>query len=163
MTWSTQKTNTMVYHQFQLASPTQYGSTDNRVTYGHAYHAILMDTGVTYQTAPDVNLRTWFNSTGALNNTQDTTSRAIGDRWPCMALSKDLGTITAESKPVVFVVGLTRDPAISYQTTGGPQARSLYYRAQLNNDEDAVRKICHSSFKITSLNDYNIIGLLLLK
>jgi len=107
------------------------------VEYGSAFHAMLLGEGVTYQTAADVGMRTGFNRTGTLNNTLDTAFRQVNDQWPCFALSKDLGNINSASDPVVFAVGLTRDPAISYETSSGPQGRSLYYKTQFT-DKDAV-------------------------
>lgn len=57
ISWSTQTTGDIVYHQFTLSSPVQYGQSDGRVQYGNGYHAILYDDQVTYQTASDVILR----------------------------------------------------------------------------------------------------------
>ena len=128
----------MVYHEFTLADQSQFINTNGRAEWGKAYHGMLMGDGVTYQSATDLILRGGFNRTGTLNNTLDTAFRQIGDQWPCFALSKDLGTINAASNPVVFAVGLTRDPAIEYLTSSGAQMRSLYYRAQFATDQDAV-------------------------
>lgn len=139
MTWETQRTSGIVYHRFSLQSPVQYGQTNGRVSYGHGYHGILYDDDVTYQTMDDVSLRTWFNTTGSMNNTQDDSFRAINSAWPCMALAKDLGNIAETSDPVVFALGLSRDPAVSYQMTTGAQPRSLYYHTQFGTDQDAVR------------------------
>lgn len=80
--------------------------------------------------------------TGSLNNTQDTSYRAINLDWPCFALAKDLGNITSATSPTVFAMGLSRDPAISYQTSSGSQSRSLFYKTQFGNDPDAVRPKC---------------------
>lgn len=57
ITWSTQRTGDIVYHQFALSSPVQFGQSNGRVQYGNGYHAILYDEQVTYQTASDVILR----------------------------------------------------------------------------------------------------------
>jgi hypothetical protein len=40
----------------------------------------------------------------------------------------DLGTITSATTPVVFSVGLVRDPAVQYIIAGGAlQSRNLYF------------------------------------
>lgn len=155
MNWSTHQTNGIVYHQFGLATPIEFGENSNgRSIYGQAYHGMLSDDKVTYQTGNDATLRTWFNNTGALNNTQDTNFRSISPDWPVMALSKDLGDISSESPPVTFTLGLVRDPAISYQTESGPQSRSLFFRTQLGSDVDAVSRAlineCISFLKLYS-------------
>lgn len=64
MSWSTQKSGGIVYHQFTLSSPVQFGQSNGRVQYGNAYHAVLYDNSITYQTSSDVNLRSWFNLVG---------------------------------------------------------------------------------------------------
>lgn len=128
----------MVYHEFGLSDPVQYSVLNGRIEYGKAYHGMLLGDGVTYQIAQDTTMRSWFNTTGSLNGTVDPGFRQVGDQWACFGLAKDLGTINSASSPVVFAVGLTRDPAISYQTSSGPQSRSLYYRTLFGSDQDAV-------------------------
>ncbi|KAG9020580.1 hypothetical protein FS842_007199, partial [Serendipita sp. 407] len=148
MTWSTTKSDKLILHTFSLAEQSQFQATDNRVQYGLGYHAMLPSDGVTYQSGTDIVLRQGFNTGGILNNTADTNFRAINKDWPCFAFAKDLGNITDSSTaPVVFAVGLSRDPAISYTTSGTQQSRSLFYRTQFSTDTDAI-----SFF----LNDYEL-------
>jgi hypothetical protein len=63
ITWSTQNTGSIVYHQFTLSSPVQYGQSNGRVQYGNGYHGILLDNQVTYQTGSDVSMRFVYHST----------------------------------------------------------------------------------------------------
>ncbi|KAG8806415.1 hypothetical protein FRC19_007267, partial [Serendipita sp. 401] len=148
MTWSTTKSNSLILHTFSLAAQTQFQATDNRVEYGLGYHAMIPSDGVTYQSGQDTVLRGGFRTGGALNNTADTNFRDIEQQWPCFAFAKDLGNITDSSTaPVVFAVGLSRDPAISYTAGGTQQSRSLFYRTQFSTDSDAI-----SFF----LNDYEL-------
>ena len=45
------------------------------------------------------------------------------------AISMDLGTITATTDPVVWAVGMVRDPAVQAVTaSGGQEIRSPYWR-----------------------------------
>ncbi|KAG8767092.1 hypothetical protein FRC15_005929, partial [Serendipita sp. 397] len=148
MTWSTTKSNSLILHTFSLAAQTQFQATDNRVEYGLGYHAMIPSDGVTYQSGQDTVLRGGFRTGGALNNTADTNFRDIEQQWPCFAFAKNLGNITDSSTaPVVFAVGLSRDPAISYTAGGTQQSRSLFYRTQFSTDSDAI-----SFF----LNDYEL-------
>lgn len=76
-------------------------------------------------------VRGQFITNGVLANTQDTVFRAIQDDWPVFAFAKDLGTVTKATTPVVFSVGLVRDPAVEYIIANdGTQARSLYFWSQ---------------------------------
>lgn len=139
MTWSTQTTEKIVYHRAQLTTRVPYGVSDNRIRDGQLFYGMLLDTGVTYQTASDTVLRLGFQSGGRLNGTADTNPRAIGDNWPCLALSRDFGDISSTAGPVVFGIGLTRDQAVSYTTRSGQkQDRSLYYRSVFTSDADAL-------------------------
>jgi len=72
-----------------------------------------------------------FLSRGALDNQIDTFFRPISS-YPVFALSSDLGTIQATQTPVVWTIGYTTDPAISYADPSGgpPTQRSLYYKSQ---------------------------------
>ena len=56
------------------------------------------------------------------------------------AFSRDLGMIQATQDPVVFALGYTTDPAISYPAqSGGPaQQRRPYYKLQYSDDESLV-------------------------
>ena len=56
------------------------------------------------------------------------------------AFSHDLGTIQATQAPIVFAIGYTTDPAISYanQSTTSSQQRRPYYKSQYTDDESLV-------------------------
>jgi hypothetical protein len=82
-----------------------------------------------------------------LNGQQDTESRAISDHFPVFGISRDLGTVMATQAPVVWTVGYTTDPAINYTDLSGapPTSRSLYYKTQYPDDDDALASIdCNS-------------------
>ncbi|KAG8851725.1 hypothetical protein FRC20_001668, partial [Serendipita sp. 405] len=156
MTWSTTKSDNLILHTFSLAPQNQFQTTDNRVEYGQAYHAMLPSEGVTYQIAGDRVVRGGFNTTGHLNNTADTDFRAISNNWPCFSFAKDLGDITSPSPPVVFAVGLSRDPAISYTASGTQQSRSLFYRTQFSSDTDAISFFLNDyDSAVTSANNFD--------
>ena len=96
----------------------------------------IQGNGTTYKIASDVISRDLFLSHGALDNQIDTNFRAISDEFPSFALSSDLGTIQSIQSPVVWTIGYTTDPAISYiDPSGGlPTQRSLYYKSQFLAD-----------------------------
>lgn len=112
---------------------------------------------VTYTIARDQISRTNFLVNGALDNqVADTTFRAIQSNFPIFAISRDLGTISATQAPVVWAVGYTIDPAISYSDLSGapPKQRHAYYRSQYTDDGSLV-----SSSTSTRASLLNIFGL----
>ena len=73
---------------------------------------------------------------GVLDNQTDPNFRSISPNFTVFAFSCDLGSIQATGDPVVWAVGLTTDPAISYTALSGaaPQQRSLFYKTQYPDD-----------------------------
>lgn len=56
------------------------------------------------------------------------------------AIAVDLQDITRTVDPVVWAIGLTREPAIAFiDLEGTQQNRSLYYKANYSSDDDLVR------------------------
>jgi hypothetical protein len=59
---------------------------------------------------------------------------------PVFGIAVDLGSIKATSSPVVWAIGLVRDPAIQYvDSLGRPQERSSYFWTQYPTVGAAVR------------------------
>jgi len=94
---------------------------------------------MTWQTGGSEVSRVSFAATGKLANTSDTTYRVIGGDWPVLALALDLGNISQTSKPLVFALGLVRDPVAQYQTADGLQNRSQLWWTRWGNISAAVR------------------------
>lgn len=97
--------------------------------------------GTTYQTGADTIVRGYFAAQGTLDNTEDTSFRAISDDWPVFAFAEDLGTVTSTATSAqVFSIGHFRDPAIEYIIANGElQSRSAYFLSQYSTVADAVR------------------------
>ena len=93
-----------------------------------------------------------FQLQGILDNQVDTSFRAIFTSFPVFALSRDFGTIQATQAPLVWTIGYTTDPAISYtDLSGAPTTqRSLYYKSKYTNDEALVSG--HSSWRDDASN-----------
>ena len=80
-------------------------------------------------------------------------------------MSYDLGTIQATHAPVVWAIGYTTDPAISYtgQPDSPPEMRSAYYKLQYSDDAHLVtvfisKKSIQSNILtqiVDFLNDFN--------
>ena len=93
---------------------------------------------ITYQIAGDHDARGNFSVNGVSNGQIYSSPRAINDSFPVFAISRDFGSIQAIQKPVVWAVGYTTDPAISYtDLSGAPQvSRRPYYKTQYSSDSD---------------------------
>lgn len=55
------------------------------------------------------------------------------------SLALDLGNITSTSEPIVWSVGVVRNPVVSYTTgSGQSQTRVPYFLAEYSSVQDAV-------------------------
>lgn len=59
--------------------------------------------------------------------------------FPVFAISVDLGTIAATANPLVWSIGMTRDPVVAYTGANGSQSRSAYWASEFTTALDAVR------------------------
>ncbi|KAJ7853748.1 DUF1793-domain-containing protein [Mycena leptocephala] len=118
--WTT-TTGVILTHQVQLQNPAMFTELNDHTQYGSTV-------GATYQTGSFATVRAQFITNGKLANTLDSAFRAISNNWPVFGFAHDLGTITSATTPVVFSVGLVRDPAVQYIIAGGAlQSRNLYF------------------------------------
>ncbi len=81
-----------------------------------------------------------FMSNGVLDNQGAVPTDPTLPIGIVFAISRDLGTIQATQDPVVFVLGYTTDPAISYPAQPGipAQQRRPYYKLKYSDDESLV-------------------------
>ena len=81
-----------------------------------------------------------FISNGTLDNQGAAPSDPILPQGIVFAISRDLGMIQATQDPVVFVLGYTTDPAISYPAQSGipAQQRRPYYKLKYADDQSLV-------------------------
>lgn len=70
--------------------------------------------GLTFQSGPDVVVRTLFARHGRLSNSNDANHRATGKDRPVFAFSIDLGRIATAPVTVPLFIGHVRTPAIRY-------------------------------------------------
>ncbi|KAH7098950.1 DUF1793-domain-containing protein [Auriculariales sp. MPI-PUGE-AT-0066] len=138
--WTTTQ-GSVFTHQVQLVSQTVFSEKSDHIQHGAAYYSTNNATGLTFQTGQDSTVRSNFISSGTLPNTQDTTFRAVNDRWPVFAYARDLGSVSSTaSAPVVFAVGHIRDPGVQYITAGNVlQSRPLYFLSQLSTPAAVIK------------------------
>ena len=70
--------------------------------------------------------------------------------WPVFPIAVDLGSVTSSAEPIVWVIGLVRDPSISYTIGGKVESLHPYYTTQYSTVQSAVRIIaCSTSSFLT--------------
>ncbi|KZS93132.1 DUF1793-domain-containing protein [Sistotremastrum niveocremeum HHB9708] len=138
--WLTEVSNNIV-HQVQLAPQASSFAIDDSQSQGSTvFYATSNGDGVTYQTGSNHIVRQTFIQNGTLQNSQDNDFRGIYQDNPVFGLSVDLASIMEPTSPVVFALGLSRDPAVQY--AAGPetlQTRSLFYLSQFSNATTAIQ------------------------
>ncbi|KAF8497612.1 hypothetical protein F5888DRAFT_1923669 [Russula emetica] len=139
--WSSTSNADVIFHSVSLQTPAVFTEIINQAEWGNLYYAMKAGDNVTYQIAEDAYSRGNFTDNGVLNGQQDPNDpRVINVQFAVFAISRDLGTINATQTPVVWAVGYTTDPAINYTDLSGapPISRSLYYKTQYSNDDEAL-------------------------
>lgn len=134
--WKTNTSAESVYHSANLVQQMPFQETSEQAVWGTLYYAMKMDTGVTHKINADNVTRTQFLSNGTLDNQTDLQFRAISNRFVVFGIAQSLGNIKATSKPVVWAIGYTRDPALQYTDLSNvEQDRFLYYKANYSSDD----------------------------
>ena len=101
---------------------------------------MIQGNNVTYTIASDPDSRNQFVRNGTLNNSGGSPASSLAfsmNNTEVLALSRDLGAIQSTQAPVVWTVGYTTDPAVTYTDLSGapPRRRFLYYTTQYNSDD----------------------------
>ncbi|GJE94479.1 hypothetical protein PsYK624_106490 [Phanerochaete sordida] len=128
--WNLTSTDTILYHAVTLETPLAFSEKNNQAEDTITYYASLLTQQMTYMADTDANCRGQFSSQGHLMNTVNEGPAPIKTGADnVFAISMDLRTVTATSEPVVWAVGMVRDPAVQAVTASGMQeTRSPYWR-----------------------------------
>ncbi|KLO08004.1 DUF1793-domain-containing protein [Schizopora paradoxa] len=132
-----------------LQTPQSFTEVNQHTQDGTSIYALKNGAGVQYGVGVDDVVRNFaMNSTGLQDNIdQNISAHAINTPFDVWGISADLGSVTTTSSPLVYAIGLIRDPAIQFTTlSGNAQLRSSYYRMNFTTPHDMV-----SFF----LNDFN--------
>ncbi|KAF7783408.1 hypothetical protein Agabi119p4_1432 [Agaricus bisporus var. burnettii] len=142
MEWGTQDSReNMVYHHLEprdLKSMTDSADSAEDAT---VYYATPKRPGLTWQTGADTVCRAGFAKNGSLTNAKDIHVRPVNSNWPVFSFAIDLGLITpsAQPEPVVWALGLVRDPLVNYATEPGSfQLRTGYYWSAYHSIDDVI-------------------------
>ncbi|KAF9527912.1 hypothetical protein CPB83DRAFT_371296 [Crepidotus variabilis] len=139
MTWSTTTTAKSIYHQAARQQKAAMGEIQGFAEDSTVYLAVPLSTPfVTHQTASFNVSRSIFAENGKLDNTANTTYRAIGKDYPVLAFAADLGNIEKTSSPIVFALGLVRDPVVTYRKNGALENRPPLFRTRWKTETAAI-------------------------
>ncbi|ODA80748.1 hypothetical protein RJ55_03707 [Drechmeria coniospora] len=113
--WETQKKEGIRYHKFFRKDQQKYKEWNQIASWGNWYWATADTADVSYQIGADTDVRGQFMDKGRLTGNVDPNFRAVNDRWPVFALSRDLGSVSDGWKSTLFTIGYTQEDAIQFQ------------------------------------------------
>jgi hypothetical protein len=102
--------------------------------------SIIQNSNITHTTAENHTGLGYFASSGFLDNSEPENMVITNGSDMTYAISRDLGTIQATPAPIVWAIGYTTDPAISYsnESASSSQWRRPYYKSRYNDDQSLV-------------------------
>ncbi|TCD67398.1 hypothetical protein EIP91_012433 [Steccherinum ochraceum] len=147
ISWTTTTTGISTFHEISLSEPAQYQEVADQAQDATVYLATLSGTGSS--AVPAVNYlvpsRMDFNNSGVVTNANLGNSGPMNgsstNPWPVFSVSADLGRIvqTPQDQPLVWAIGVVRNPSISYTTaTGAVQDRAPYFLVKYPNIESVI-------------------------
>ncbi|EJD08023.1 DUF1793-domain-containing protein [Fomitiporia mediterranea MF3/22] len=143
--WTFNESSDFVYLQMNPSSPLPFQELNKRPQDGTLYYCMKKANGVSWQIANSPDMRGSFNngSVTTLPKTSDGSFHAIGQPFfDTMAIAVDLGTISSVSDPVVYTLGVVRDPVVQYANRNVQiEKRSSYYWSNFSNIRDAAMQI----------------------
>lgn len=141
VSWSNVVNNDYVILQTQLQTQQPFTEVNNHAHDSTAYYSMKSQPGLTWQIGEDIVVRAQFANASSLQNTTDTTFRAVSDRWPVFGISVDVGTVgSTASTPVVWTLGVVRTQSVQYKGLSGlVEQRSAYYWSNFSSPTDVVR------------------------
>ncbi|XP_006457508.1 hypothetical protein AGABI2DRAFT_181692 [Agaricus bisporus var. bisporus H97] len=145
--WGTQDSpENMIYHHVEPQHPKSMIDNADSAEDATAYYATPKRPGLTWQTGNDLDCRNRFAENGSLTNVKDTNFgdvrvlNSIERRVPAVSFAIDLGSITPNNQPdpVVWALGLVRDPLVSYSDGSRFQSRIGYYWSAYDNIDGVI-------------------------
>ncbi|KAL0952379.1 hypothetical protein HGRIS_006656 [Hohenbuehelia grisea] len=137
--WDTTQTANSLYHRMSLTTAQPLTELNEQTQDGTLYFASSLRTGLSWQTGADRDMRGAFNSSGGLQDTQDTNFRNVGDHFPVLSFALDLGNISSSEDPVVWAVGMVRNPSVQYVDARlQTQNRTSYFWTRFSTIGDAI-------------------------
>ncbi|KAG7090519.1 hypothetical protein E1B28_009629 [Marasmius oreades] len=137
--WNTTVSDDTTYHQATLFQQSSMSEINDVAEDSTMYFGMASSTSSSWKTGADEDVRKQFIRKGTLNNTMDTSFRAIQDHFVVFAHAVDLGNIIKSSSPTVWSLGLVRDPVSTFFVGVNSRTRSPYFLTHFNTVDDAVK------------------------
>ncbi|KID76102.1 Glutaminase A [Metarhizium brunneum] len=112
--WDTSSNYGVRSHRFWKQKETVFQEDGENAAWGTWYWSTGDQSGVSYKIGSDVDVRGQFLQEGSLDNRVDNLFRAVNDRWPVFALSRDLGTVKGGWAETVFTIGVAQRDSIQW-------------------------------------------------
>ncbi|TQV95275.1 glutaminase GtaA [Cordyceps javanica] len=135
--WEHQKVNGLHSHHFWRRNQDVFNEANDQASWGHWYWTIKDQPDVSYQIGQDTLVRSQFVNNGRLDGSIDSQFRAVSDRWPVFALSRDLGSVSG-AITTLFTIGIAQDEAILFHGKGEKRGLPSLWKDYFNNDTDLV-------------------------
>ncbi|EJC98584.1 DUF1793-domain-containing protein [Fomitiporia mediterranea MF3/22] len=143
--WTINESSDFVYLQMSPSSPLPYQELNKRPQDGTLYYCMKKANGVSWQIANATVMREQFNngSITSLSKTSDGTFHAVGQPYfDTLAIAVDLGTVSSVTDPVVYALGVVRDPVVQYANRYVQiEKRSSYYWSNFSNIHDVINDV----------------------
>ncbi|KAJ3539023.1 hypothetical protein NM688_g6428 [Phlebia brevispora] len=138
--WMNQTTDTIVYHNISRQIPQELAEHAGQAEDATVFYATSRVPNQSACTNDYPICRGQFQQLGSLSSTPSIEGPAsISGAFPVFAMAVDLGTISATSSPVMWALGMVRDPAVLYTGFGAiDQYCRPYWSSQFETAVDAV-------------------------
>ncbi|KGQ09714.1 hypothetical protein BBAD15_g4949 [Beauveria bassiana D1-5] len=148
--WEHKKVNGLRSHRFWRRNQDVFNETNDQASWGNWYWTTKDQRGVSYQIGQDTVVRSQFMNNGHLDGSIDSQFRAVSDRWPVFALSRDLGKVMGMgSVTTLFTIGITQDETIQYHGIGEKKGLPSLWKDYFKNDAELV-KFFYNDFSYSS-------------
>ncbi|KLO09278.1 DUF1793-domain-containing protein [Schizopora paradoxa] len=147
--------NDFVILQTSLQDPQPFVEINEHAQDSSSLFAMKNNSGVFFRAGVNASVRgSAMNSTGLDNSVDlDISSHPMNNPVDVFGISVDLGKIQNLTAPVVWAIGVIRDPSIRFTSLSGDvQLRSPYYRLNFTTAYDMVSKLSTVSYFV---NDFD--------
>ncbi|KAF9523660.1 hypothetical protein CPB83DRAFT_821238 [Crepidotus variabilis] len=130
VTFNTVLTSQSIFHSLRKIEPSHFDKAAETSEDGTLYLGALNQHEISWQSGNCGVALDEFAANGTLLNEQDpnNTRKIIDDNsWVCLSLAYNFGSISSTSSPVVWALGLVREPSIRTVTAKGTELRSSYF------------------------------------
>ncbi|EJC98586.1 DUF1793-domain-containing protein [Fomitiporia mediterranea MF3/22] len=143
--WTINESSDFVYLQMNPSSPLPFQELNERPQDGTLYYCMKKTDGVSWQIANNTEMHIQFNngSITTLPKTSDGSFHAVGlPYFDTLAIAVDLGTVSSVTDPVVYALGVVRDPVVQYANRNVQiEKRSSYYWSNFSTIHDVVNDV----------------------